>query len=117
MRVTRLPNLSDLVGVQDDGKVSGLISLEALRAYYYDEDMGRLAIAADCATPYVAVRMGDTLAKALEQFAASHYPELPVVADGDPTQIQGLLSYDELLTAYSRDLLRRRLEAESAPGL
>jgi CBS domain-containing protein len=99
--------------VQGDGKISGLISVEALRAYYYDEDMGRLAIAADCATPFVSVRPSDSLAGALEQFASSHYPELPVVADGDPTELVGLLSYEELLSAYSRDLLRRRLQAEA----
>lgn len=96
--------------VGEDGRVTGVVTLETLRAFFFDEDVARLAIAADCAMPLVSVHPDDTLASALERFASSHYPELPVVEAGDSQKILGLLSYEELLEAYSRELLRRRQE-------
>jgi CIC family chloride channel protein len=96
----------------EQGEVTGLVTLESVRAFFYDEDMGKLAIAADCAGPLVSVSPNDSLAVALEQFAASHCQQLPVV-DGDEHQrIVGLLSYEALLQAYSQELLRRRLGEE-----
>jgi CIC family chloride channel protein len=91
------------------GLVTGVVPLETLRAFFYDEDIGKVAIAADCTMPLVSVCGDDTLATALARFASSHYPQLPVVADG---KVLGLLSYEELLQAYSAELLRRRLEGD-----
>ena len=72
-----------------------------------------MAIAADCATPWVDVAPDDTLAAALARFASSHYSQLPVVAaEGGCREVLGLLSYEELLQAYSREMMRRRQESE-----
>jgi CIC family chloride channel protein len=94
--------------VDATGRASGLVTLEGLKAYLYDDDLGRVAIAADCLEPLVWVRPDDTLAQALERFASSHHPELPVMHGHPPDQLVGMLSYEELLHAYNRELARRR---------
>ncbi len=100
--------------VSEDGSTLGLVTMDTLRAFFFDEDIGRIAIAADCALPFVSVSVDDNLDVALERFASSHYPELPVMAAEDPTAIVGLLNYEQVLRAYSRELLRRRVGEESA---
>jgi CIC family chloride channel protein len=98
--------------VAEDGRVQGVVTLETLRAFFFDEDVARVAIAADCSVPLVSVTPEDTLATALERFAVSHFPELPVVRSSGETTIVGLLGYEEVLEAYSAELVRRRSETE-----
>ena len=94
--------------VTSENHIQGLVTLETLRAFFFDEDIGQLAIAADCEMPFVSVAESDSMGTALERFASSHYPQLPVVHDDDPERILGLLSYEDLLQAYSQELMRRR---------
>jgi CIC family chloride channel protein len=96
----------------DQGEMVGIVTIDTLRGAFFHEDLGQLAIAADCAMPFVSVLLDDTLAEALEQFSSSHYPQLPVVDREDGNHLLGLLSYEELLEAYSREMMRRRQEAE-----
>jgi CIC family chloride channel protein len=102
--------------VSKEGRMQGVVTIDTLRAAFFHEDIGKLAIAADCALPFVAISPDDTLAEALEHFASSHYPQLPVVATDDQDQLLGLLSYEELLQAYSREMMRRRQESEKSSG-
>ena len=90
------------------GELSGLIAQDTLRAFFYDEELGRFAIAADCMVPFVSLQPADSLAEALKRFSRSHCPQLPVVEGGEATELLGLLSYEELLDAYNRELERRR---------
>src|SRR5690606_5363890 len=57
----------------DDGVPEGIVTLDSVRAYLYDEDIGMLAIAADCESPFVSVKKNETLAVALERMATAHY--------------------------------------------
>lgn len=100
--------------VADDGRVAGVVTLETLRGFFFDEDVARVAIAADCVVPLVSVTPEDTLATALERFAASHFPELPVVSASGGSEIVGMLGYEEVLEAYSAELVRRKNEGETA---
>lgn len=107
----------DVFPVVEDGKLVGLTSLEVLRAFFYDEDILALAIAADCAQPLVVLHPTDTLSRALEQFAVSNCPELPVVDEDDEDQLLGLLSYEQVMRAYSAEIRKRGLEmAEAEPA-
>lgn len=90
----------------DDGVPEGIVTLDSVRAYLYDEDIGMLAIAADCESPFVSVKKNETLAVALERMATAHYQQLPVVDSA--RNIVGLINYDDLLSAYSRELAQRR---------
>ncbi len=102
--------------VGKDGAPAGIVTLDTLRAFFFDEHIGTLAIAADCAQPFVSVTREDTLAVALERCSVHHYAQIPVVEAAPATRILGLLSYEEILQAYSMELVRRRLAVdERAP--
>jgi CIC family chloride channel protein len=97
------------------GELEGIVTLDTIKAYLYDEDIGMLAIAADCESPFVSVTRNDSLALALERMAVSHYQQLPVV-DAKVKKVLGFISYDDLLQAYSRELSQRRgVGLEGAP--
>jgi CIC family chloride channel protein len=91
---------------------TGIVTLDTLRGFFYDEDIGTVAIAADCASPFVSVSPDDSLGVALQLFGKSRYAELPVVSPDESRTMLGLLSYEQLFEAYSRELARRRLEQE-----
>ncbi len=99
----------------DDGLPEGLVTLDTIKAYLYDEDLVLLAIAADCESPFVSVGVKDSLALALEKMAMAHYQQLPVVCAQDENKILGLITYDDLLQSYSRELTSRRRGGESLP--
>ena len=103
----------DVFPVVEDGKIVGLTSIEVLRGFFYDEDLRALAIAADCAVPLVVLYPTDTLSRALEQFAVSDCPQLPVVDEADVNQLLGLLSYEEVMRAYSAEIRKRGLERDA----
>lgn len=58
----------------------------------------------------------DTLAVALSRFAESHYQQLPVVDPANESALMGLLSYEQVLEAYSRELVRRRASESQFPN-
>ncbi|MCH2108131.1 MAG: chloride channel protein [Polyangiaceae bacterium] len=89
----------------EDGLPEGVVTLESVQAHLYDEDLGMLAIAADCESPYLSVGLHETLAGALEKMAQSHYQQMPVE---DEEKVIGLISYDDLLETYSRELTARK---------
>lgn len=91
----------------EGGALEGLVTLDTIKAYLYDDAIGMLAIAADCESPFVSVTRKDSLALALERMAVSHYQQLPVV-DDKQERVLGFISYDDLLQAYSRELSQRR---------
>jgi CIC family chloride channel protein len=97
--------------VDDMGRPQGIVSLDTIRAFFYDEELGQLAIAADCAMPLFSVTADDSLDDALRRVGKSGLPQVPVVDPEDDCNIVGLLSYEEILAAYSRELVRRREEA------
>jgi len=92
----------------DDGRPEGLVSLETIKAYLFDDQVGMLAIAADCESPFISVDVRDSLALALERMARFRYQQLPVL-DGPGAAMVGLIAYEDLLQAYSRELSKRRL--------
>jgi len=98
-----------------DDSVKGVLTLDGLRSFIYDEELGQLAIAADCTQPLVSVQAGDTLAAALERFTASQYPELLVMGGDAGREVVGAISYSELMRAYNKELAARRLAESGSP--
>ncbi len=98
--------------VGGDGSPEGLVSLETVRAYVYDEAVGRLAVAADCEGPYVFVHDDESLAVALERMAASRYSQIPVVSRAEPPELRGLISHEDLLRTYTAELRGRAAAAD-----
>ncbi len=98
---------SAIVCVQtEDQRPAGIINLDSLRSAYFDEYAGVAAVAVDCASPFATVAPTDTLAKALEKLTQSRLPQLPVCPAGAPDTFVGLLHFQNILDAYSKELRR-----------
>jgi len=98
----------------DDGRPEGIVSLETVRAYHYDEALGRLAVLADCESAFVSVTLTDSLAVALERMTRAHYEQLPVFDPKDPARPLGLISRGDLLVAYAGGL--RQVQEPGPPN-
>lgn len=99
----------------EDGQPEGIVTLDTIKAYLYDDAIGMLAIAADCESPFVSVGVNDSLALALERMARARYQQLPVTERPKGSELPvlvGLISYDDLLQSYSRELATRRQSIE-----
>lgn len=84
------------------GKPQGMVTLEALRSFMFEDNLGALALAYDCQQPLVTLMPSDTLSTALDRFIASRSSQLPVVSDEHPDQVVGLLAYEDLMRIYDQ---------------
>lgn len=100
--------------VVDDGKLAGFLYSEDLRAVLYRgelTDIGSILVVNDIAREKVPVLSPkDNLDRALSLFLKTGLDELPILEEGKCT---GILSRKELITAYDRELYRRKVESES----
>lgn len=92
------------------GHYHGLFSINDIRQFLYDSDLGPLAVAEDLATASVEPLTTQTnLSEAIGRFAQSRFDELPVVhAEQDPKQVVAMLRRQDLITLYNRRLLEMR---------
>lgn len=92
--------------VDDDGRYVGIVSAELLHALAQDEmihgqEIDQLAVAADCAVPFVALTPDDSLVAALERFDSSGCPAIPVVDSNARQRILGFVRYAALAGALT----------------
>src|SRR5690606_25506503 len=79
--------------VNASGKPVGLLSLDTLRSFLYEDSIGTIAVAHDCQQDFVSLHGHDLLSTALERFMSSRCRQLPVVSTEDASKILGFLSY------------------------
>ncbi|MBC7185796.1 MAG: chloride channel protein [Calditrichaeota bacterium] len=94
-------------------RIVGIISLRNVHSVLFAEDLDRALVARDLMVPPVVVTLNENLHSALQKFVASGYGQIPVVDESDPTRIVGLLSHEDLIEAYNRELLRRKGQEEA----
>jgi len=91
--------------VDQNGNLSGIISLDDIRGVFMEPDLGRLIIAHDMARPdVVKIIDTETLNLALRKFVDADCGELPVVSLGDENKIIGMLSRRDLIVAYNQKM-------------
>lgn len=88
--------------VDAEGRPQGMVTLEALRAFMFEDNLGALALAYDCQQPLVTLMPSDTLSTALDRFISTRSSQLPVVAEDRPDHIIGLLAYEDLMRVYDQ---------------
>jgi CIC family chloride channel protein len=94
-----------------DGKYAGLISLTDIRRYIYELELGQVIIANDLLVTGIEPLRPDTdLSVAILQFAKLPYDELPVVENGERKLVVGIISRQDLLTAYNTRLVQMRAD-------
>jgi len=105
--VDRSPQIEFPV-VGSDGRLVGVVTYADLRAILADRDrLAPVVIAADIANLEIEpVTTGDSLRTALQRLGVHGSLTLPVVEPGDGGRLVGLISRQEILAAYDRELLK-----------
>lgn len=95
--------------LDEQGNYHGLFSINDIRQFLYDSDLGPLAVAEDLATPGVEPLTTETnLSEALSRFAQSRFDELPIVEATQPQQIVAMMRRQDLISLHNRRLLELR---------
>ncbi|MCL5885331.1 MAG: CBS domain-containing protein [Deltaproteobacteria bacterium] len=98
--VTR-SGMSHFPVVDRGGRMTGIVSINDIRAVLFEETIEQVTVAHDVATPNVVrVRWNDTLQQALDKMAAINVDELPVVHDERPDEIVSMISKRDIVDYY-----------------
>ncbi len=89
-----------------EGEITGLISMNTLRAVIGEDEIDNLIVAEDIKTKFVAVTPDENLHTALGIFLKTRYASLPVVDMNDRNNVLGFLTYRDLITAYDDALIK-----------
>jgi CIC family chloride channel protein len=108
--VVRSPHIEFYV-VDEGGRLTGAISLSALRQLLLDQDALRhVLVAGDLAAPIPpTVTADDDLATAMQILGHSDLDEIAVVDRDDPRRLVGTLTSQRVIDAYNTEVLQRDL--------
>lgn len=95
-----------------EGALVGVLCLRDIREFTLESALADVAVAGDLMSSEVAtVRPDDTLHEAMYKVGFKNVELLVVVKPDDPTHVLGVLTRGNIVSAYNRELRRRRLEA------
>ena len=98
--VTKSPNIYFPV-VNLKGEMTGILSVNDIREIMFEEGVRHLIVAKDVASPEVVrVFPTDSLQEALDQMNSIQVDELPVVKEGAPNDIVGMLTKRDIISYY-----------------
>ncbi len=96
--------------VDSEGLLSGILSIQDLRELVYEEELEDLIVAKELARDKVlTVTAQDHLGRALQKIGSRNIDYLPVVAEDNPRHLVGMISRQDIISAYNRALLEREL--------
>ena len=99
--------------VNDQGKLTGIISFRDIRAVLNEQDLMELVIAYDLATrDLVVVTADDTLHEAQERINRSGVSQLPVVSSGEKNLLVGTLTESAINAAYNSAVVRDEISGK-----
>jgi CIC family chloride channel protein len=103
--------------VDNVGRLVGLVTAEQLRPVLDERQLDSFIVASDVAVPPLSLLPDDDLYRAHELFRSTSCPQIPVLEaptsvspEGDLQhgRIVGMLDYRDMMSAYERELARRR---------
>ena len=84
--------------IDDQGKMTGMLSITDIREILFEESLAQLLIAKDVATPTVVrVLWEESLQSALDKMALINVNELPVVREEAPDTIIGMIAKRDII--------------------
>ncbi|MGA8571635.1 MAG: chloride channel protein [Desulfobaccales bacterium] len=87
--------------VDEQGKMTGILSINDIRGVLFEETLAQVIIAKDVATPTVVrVIWDESLQDALEKMARINVNELPVVRQEAPNEIIGMIAKRDIISYY-----------------
>ncbi len=94
--------------LDDEGNYDGIFSLNDIRQFLYDQELGPLATAEDLAVRVEPLTLDMDLSDAISRFAQGRFEELPVVANVGAEQVVAMLRRQDVISVYDRKLLELR---------
>ncbi len=99
--------------VDAEGRLSGIIGIQDLRELVYEEGLEDLIVAKELAhSKVLTVTPEENLNDALRKIGSRNIDYLPVVDQHDPRLLIGMISRQDIISAYNRSLLERGLVPE-----
>jgi CIC family chloride channel protein len=99
--------------IDGTGRLVGIFSTDDVRSYFYDQTLWQLVNARDIMTTnLVTVTPEDDLNTALRRFTSLNIDELPVVANGEPSKLVGMLRRKDVIAKYNEELIRHKQESQ-----
>jgi CIC family chloride channel protein len=97
--------------VDDDGLLTGIISLQDIRSVMFEEDLKKIIRVKNVIRTHnvIALTPDDSLNTAIEKFSLKDIGEIPVVNIYNRKKVVGMLKRGDVITAYNKELLRRRM--------
>jgi len=92
--------------VDDDFKLTGILSFPDLRPILFEDTLSDLLVVGELADKPVSVAVHESLYDALIKFIRTGYGQIPVVDDDEQGRLVGVLSLQELVKAYHLAILR-----------
>jgi CIC family chloride channel protein len=97
--------------VDEKGFLTGIISIQDLREWIFEESLEDLIVVKEVATlNVITVTPEETLDTVLRRWTKKTVEILPVVESANSKKIVGLLSRRDLIAAYNRAVFERRLK-------
>jgi len=110
-------NQQDFPVVDEEGNLTGIISMTDLRQAMADKELHRLLVAKDIAIGGVeTVTMEDTLNAALRLMAVLDVRELPVVGQNGSRKVISVVSRKDITRAYHREMEAARKPSRAGSG-
>jgi CIC family chloride channel protein len=99
-QLSSTPHVTYVV-VDDESRYMGIISLQDVREFFFEEGLNQVVVAGDLArTDVKPLAEDEDLQVGLERLAPLETELLPVASSGDPSHIVGMLSRRSILLAY-----------------
>jgi CIC family chloride channel protein len=89
-----------------EDRLEGVVTLDLIRGYYFQPDLGQLVIAEDIVQPVVPLTEGDDLNTALREMLEADVEEYPVVDAEDTKRLVGLIRRRDVMAAYHKEMQR-----------
>ena len=106
-------NASYLHVVDEDGRLTGIISFRDIRAVLHEDGLLELIIAADIATrDLVTVTMDDTVQDALDRITERGVSQVPVLVSGSNPKLAGSLTESDINAAYNSAIIKDEIRKE-----
>ena len=92
--------------VDEETRLVGILSFPDLRAILFEEALSELIVVGDLVEKPVAIHLNETLYEALIKFISSGYGQIPILKEDRPGRLAGVLSLEELMEAYHKEMVR-----------
>lgn len=100
--------------VDDDGRLTGIISFRDIRTVLQEEGLQQLVIAMDLGTrDLVTVTTDDTLQTALDRITESGVSQVPVLVPGERQTLAGTLTESAINNAYNSAIVKHEIMSDS----